>query len=77
INRRISNAQEINIVSEINTEPAALPLTNNILPQVVDIAYLIQLPRSRTGSFYTSHNDRSLTDSYGSTNHQTDTQIIV
>ncbi|CAF3101257.1 unnamed protein product [Rotaria socialis] len=77
INRRISNAQEINIVSEINTEPAALPLTNNILPQVVDIAYLIQLPRSRTDSFYTSHNDRSLTDSYGSTNHQTDTQIVV
>ncbi|CAF2158217.1 unnamed protein product [Rotaria magnacalcarata] len=77
INRRTSNAQEVNIVPEINTESAALPLTINILLETVDIACLIQLPHSRTGSFCTSHNDRSLTDSYGSIDHQSDTQRIV
>ncbi|CAF1497661.1 unnamed protein product [Rotaria sordida] len=77
ISRRISNEQELTLISEINAEPTTLLLSNNIPPQAVDITCLIQLPRSRTHSLCTLHNDRSHANSNSSINSRSDLLVII
>jgi len=77
ITRRISNEQELTLVSEFDVEPTALSLSNNLPPQDVDVASLVLPSFSCTNSFCISQNDRSFHSSIDGQNDQHVTYIIL